>query len=629
MASYHLDGEALIWFQEAEQARGFACWEMFVQALQTRFGTTAYADPMEALTRLKQDEIRLPIRMSVPKTLNEAFGVKPRTKVPLQRLTGAQMEERRKRGLCYNCDDKWQMGHKCKGAKLFLLEEISMEVEPRASGVQLVEITDDEVFVVPTGLPPVRGHEHVLPSRKAPNLFMKDLIGYYRKFIKGYGSIAQPLIDLLRKDAFYCNDKTLAAFTNLKEAVTQPSVLALLDFFRPFVVECDASSCGLGAVLMQDQRPVAFHSHALKGKNLHLSTYETELLALATAVKKWRSYLLGRPFVVRTNHQSLKFLLEQRIATPPQQKWLAKLLDMPLWWNIKGVVTIEWLMLYQGILISILSVPNPTWLSLLRDSYSQDAPIQNIIASIQAGNPPKGFDFQNGLLFYKVSDKDATFTSLLWYELFRLQGTDFSMSSAYHPQLDRQSKIANKSLEQYLRAFTSDRPYQWATWLPLAEFWFNNSFHTCLKLSPFEALYGFSAPKLQAYIPGTTRVDALDSLLCQRQAILDILEVHLVVAQARMKFQADKHRQDRSFEVGDWMKLGQHVTPIPTLPPVDESGQVLSEPIFVLKTRKKSLRSQVITEVLVQWLGSSLADATWETLHQLQLAFPHLVGKVL
>ena len=77
---------------------------------------------------------------------------------------------------------------------------------------------------------------------------------------------------------------------------------------------------------MQHNRPIAFHSKALKGKHLHLSTYETELLALATAVRKWRPYLVGKPFVLRTDHQSLKFLLEQRIATPAQQKWLAKLL---------------------------------------------------------------------------------------------------------------------------------------------------------------------------------------------------------------------------------------------------------------------------------------------------------------
>ena len=64
----------------------------------------------------------------------------------------------------------------------------------------------------------------------------------------------------------------------------------------------------------------------LKGKALHLSTYEKELLALVTAVHKWRPYLLGRPFIIKTDHQSLKYILEQRIATPAQQKWLTKLL---------------------------------------------------------------------------------------------------------------------------------------------------------------------------------------------------------------------------------------------------------------------------------------------------------------
>ena len=77
------------------------------------------------------------------------------------------------------------------------------------------------------------------------------------------------------------------------------------------------------------------------------------------------------------------------------------------------------------------------------------------------------------------------------------------------------------------------------------------------------------------------------------------------------------------------LKLGQHVTPLPTLPPVDESGQVFTEPVVVLQKRTKSLRSRVITEVLVQWSGASLDDVTWESLHQLQLSFPHLMDKVL
>ena len=69
-------------------------------------------------------------------------------------------------------------------------------------------------------------------------------------------------------------------------------------------------------MLMQQGRPIAFYSQPLKGKSAHLSTYEKELLALVTAVRKWRPYLFGKPFVIKTDHQSLKYLLEQRIGTP-------------------------------------------------------------------------------------------------------------------------------------------------------------------------------------------------------------------------------------------------------------------------------------------------------------------------
>jgi hypothetical protein len=89
------------------------------------------------------------------------------------------------------------------------------------------------------------------------------------------------------------------------------------DFAKLFIVECDASTTGFGAVLVQEGHPVAFFSRPVAPRHQSLAAYERELIGLVQAVRHWRPYLWGRRFVVKTDHYSLKYLLDQRLATIP------------------------------------------------------------------------------------------------------------------------------------------------------------------------------------------------------------------------------------------------------------------------------------------------------------------------
>ena len=91
-------------------------------------------------------------------------------------------------------------------------------------------------------------------------------------------------------------------------------------------MERDALGNGIGVVLMQEGRPITFESHPIKGKNLHKPIYEKEMLEILHALKKWHPYLMGRHFKVKTNHDSLKYFLEQRLSSEEQQKWVTKML---------------------------------------------------------------------------------------------------------------------------------------------------------------------------------------------------------------------------------------------------------------------------------------------------------------
>nr|KAJ0214226.1 hypothetical protein LSAT_V11C400166490 [Lactuca sativa] len=144
------------------------------------------------------------------------------------------------------------------------------------------------------------------------------LTGYYRKLVQGYARIASPLPGQLKKDQFGWNEVAKESFQQLKKAMTTVSILAMPDFQKIFVVENDASGHVLGVVLTQDM-----YCSSIFGARARLKyIYKKELMEIVKAILKWRAYLLGRKFIVRTDQLSLKYLLEQQVVGSDYQKWV-------------------------------------------------------------------------------------------------------------------------------------------------------------------------------------------------------------------------------------------------------------------------------------------------------------------
>ncbi|RVW59679.1 Transposon Tf2-8 polyprotein [Vitis vinifera] len=783
LASFHMEGKALVWFQDIEAAGGISSWEGFVRALQTRFGSSPYEDPMEALIRLKQtstvenyksqfealsnqlrglaesyklscflsglrEDIRFMVRMLNPSNLHIAFGLakmqeenvaalrrtaklgsvptrlaigppsppEKRAIVPVQRLSPSQMKERRDKGLCYNCDDKWAPGHKCKSARLFIMEcdessddevpksEVAegraskskeetpiVEIEPGISihalvgspnpktmrflghicgravvilvdtgsthnfmdpsviqrahlpsnpteglsvkvangqavrrgcdivlGVQWLqtlgpilwdfsrlqmefsvwdkprklqgakpvcvgpyrypyfqkseienivhemlqsgivrpsqspfsspvllvrkhdgswrlcvdyralnketirvkfpipivdELLDElhgstifskldlrsgyhQIRVHPEDIPKTafRTHEGHYEFLYLGHLISKDgvqadptkieamlnwpfptnlkslrgflgLTGYYRKFIKGYRLIAAPLTALLKKNSFKWTESAKRAFQDLKHAVTSPPVLALPDFSILFTIQCDASGISVGAVLMQQGRPLAYMSQAIHGKALQLSTYEKELMALVLAVKKWRSYLLGHNFKIQTDQQSLKYLLEQKMGTPLQQKWITKLLGYEFVVEYKqgkenkvaDALSRKMEDQKEGKLYAI-TAPANTWLEQLRTSYAIDPKLQQIIKNLEQGSlASQNYKQRDGLLFYKGRLYIPASKELREQILYLLHSSPQGGHSGFHKTLHRaKSEFYWEGMRKEVRRFIKE-----------------------------------------------------------------------------------------------------------------------------------------------------------------------------
>ncbi|KAA3488050.1 reverse transcriptase [Gossypium australe] len=271
-----------------------------------------------------------------------------------------------------------------------------------------------------------------------------------------------------------------------------------------------------------------------------------------------------------------------------------------------------------------------------------------------------------------VSDRDKIFLSNFWQDLFRYLGVKLRMSTTYHPQTDGQTEILNKCLETYLCCMTGETPSTWFSWLPLAEWWYNTTYHSFIRCTPYEALYGQEPPLHFPYLAGASFVASVDRSLKQREVMRRLLKFHLSRAQDHMKQMADRrdlvylklqpYRQHSlrhfknqklspqyfgsfpvvahigtvayklqlpesarihpTFHVSQLKKHVGSAVHASTLPPMGSDGVLLKTPVRILNHRMVKQGNHAAVEVLVEWADTFPEDSTWENLDSLRRRVP-------
>ncbi|GJS05307.1 putative reverse transcriptase domain-containing protein [Tanacetum coccineum] len=437
---------------------------------------------------------------------------------------------------------------------------------------------------------------------------------------------------------FNWGEKEETAFQTLKQKLCSAPILALPKGSENFIVYCDASHKGLGAVLMQKEKVIAYASRQLKIHEKNYTTHDLELGAMVFALKMWRHYLYGTKCVVSTDHKSLQHILDQKELNMRQRRWLELLSDYDLQIlnaqvearkeenygtedlcgmikNLKpcadGMLCLKnrsWIPCFGDLRALIMHESHKSKYSIHpgSDKMYQDlkklywwpnmkAEIATYVTKcITCAKLPKTTSGQDtiwvivdrltksahflpmketdsmekltsqylkevvsrhGVPVSFISDRDSKFTSHFWKSLNEALGIQLDMSTAYHPQTDGQSERTIQTLEDMLRACVMDFEKGWDIHLPLIEFSYNNSYHTCIKAAPFEVLYGhkYRSPICWAEV-GDAQLTGLKIILETTEKIIQIKH-RLQALRYRQRSYADKRRKPLEFQVGDKVML--------------------------------------------------------------------------
>nr|GEY72525.1 putative reverse transcriptase domain-containing protein [Tanacetum cinerariifolium] len=291
------------------------------------------------------------------------------------------------------------------------------------------------------------------------------LISYYRRFIEGFSKITKPMTKLNQKSMkFEWGEKGEAAFQSLKQKLCSAPILALPEGSKNFMVYCDASHKGLGAVLIQKEKVIAYASRQLKIHEKNYTTHDSELGAMVFALKMWRHYLYGTKWLELLSDYDCEIRYHPRMENVVADALSRKERVKPL--RVRALMVTIDLNLPSHIL-------NAQPKARKEENYETEDLLEIAIYVSKC------------MTCAKVKAEHTSLPSLQ-----KALGTQLDMSTAYHPQTNGQSDRTIQTLEDILRACVMDFGKGWDRHLPLVEFSYNNNYHTSIKATPFEALYG-------------------------------------------------------------------------------------------------------------------------------------------
>jgi hypothetical protein len=236
------------------------------------------------------------------------------------------------------------------------------------------------------------------------------LAGYYRRFIAGFSRIAHAITSLQRKGKkFQWTEECESSFQQLKQLLTSAPILRIADPNKDYVVCTDACKEGLGGVLSQEGFVVCYESRKLKEHEKNYATHDLELAAVVHALRKWRHYLMGKKFELRTDHNSLKYLFDQPTLNARQIRWLEFLCEYDFDIRyIKGKdnkVADALSRKVHELHATTISMYKTELKDRIMEAASVDLQYRNLVAKLQQHERPqteKGYALgTDGLLLYK------------------------------------------------------------------------------------------------------------------------------------------------------------------------------------------------------------------------------------